>query len=139
MRAAPKVVSFAQVCAVGRATPVPFVEPSPQHVGLIMFTSGSTGKPKGVMLKHSSIVAAVAGLEDYFCAQVSNASTYKVDMLLLLLLFLSLSPSLACTPAHSQHTPCRSRAGLRVKPAAVASGLYLRRVPVPVSALCPPG
>jgi long-chain acyl-CoA synthetase len=65
-----QVVSYAGVLALGKASPCPFAEPSPQHVGLIMFTSGSTGKPKGVMLKQSSIVAAVAGLEDFFCDQV---------------------------------------------------------------------
>jgi long-chain acyl-CoA synthetase len=42
-----------------------YSEPTPEHVGLIMYTSGSTGKPKGVMLKHSAIVAAIAGLENH--------------------------------------------------------------------------
>ena len=70
-----QVLSFSAVMGLGRSQPVPFAEPTPQHLGLIMFTSGSTGTPKGVMLKHSSIVAAVAGLEDYFCAGVSQRAT----------------------------------------------------------------
>ena len=52
-----------------------YSEPTPEHVGLIMYTSGSTGKPKGVMLKHSAIVAAVAGLGT--CQFIDRSTFYS--------------------------------------------------------------
>ncbi|CAL9731954.1 long-chain-fatty-acid--CoA ligase 1 [Monosporozyma unispora] len=36
--------------------------PRPEDLSCIMYTSGSTGDPKGVVLKHSNIVAGVAGV-----------------------------------------------------------------------------
>jgi long-subunit acyl-CoA synthetase (AMP-forming) len=40
------IVSMANVIAAGASNPCDMVEPSPDHIGLIMYTSGSTGKPK---------------------------------------------------------------------------------------------
>jgi len=74
-----QTLSFGAVVALGQAQPFAFSEPAPEHVGLIMYTSGSTGKPKGVMLTHSSIVAAAAGLEDYFCGMGSVRATCETD------------------------------------------------------------
>jgi len=34
----------------------------PSDVAVIMYTSGSTGKPKGVVMKHSNLVAGIAGM-----------------------------------------------------------------------------
>ena len=55
----------AVVASAGSTTDNDYSPPTAEHVGLIMYTSGSTGKPKGVMLKHSAIVAAVAGIENW--------------------------------------------------------------------------
>jgi long-chain acyl-CoA synthetase len=74
-----QVLSMAAVMDLGRRNPIGYAEPTPEHVGLIMYTSGSTGKPKGVMLKNSSIVASMAGLEDYFCSSVGNRATNEFD------------------------------------------------------------
>ncbi|WPH04741.1 Hypothetical protein R9X50_00763600 [Acrodontium crateriforme] len=38
------------------------VPPSADSLACIMYTSGSTGAPKGVLLKHSTIIAAIAGI-----------------------------------------------------------------------------
>lgn len=57
-----------------------YSEPTAEHVGLIMYTSGSTGKPKGVMLKHSAIVAAIAGLENHLNRDgLSHRATSEAD------------------------------------------------------------
>jgi long-chain acyl-CoA synthetase len=73
------VLAMADVVALGVASPCAFEPPTPDHVGVIMYTSGSTGKPKGVMLKHSALVASVAGLEDYFCGAVGPRATSPDD------------------------------------------------------------
>jgi len=73
-----QVLSMSAVMELGRRNPVPYADPTPEHIGLIMYTSGSTGKPKGVMLKHSSIVASMAGLEDYFM-ELSPRATNEYD------------------------------------------------------------
>jgi long-chain acyl-CoA synthetase len=39
------------------------VPPNPEDLMCIMYTSGSTGPPKGVLLKHSTVVAAIAGVD----------------------------------------------------------------------------
>ncbi|KAJ4418914.1 long-chain fatty acid-CoA ligase [Gnomoniopsis sp. IMI 355080] len=57
-----KVISFDDLKNLGeenRSEPVP---PKADDLCCIMYTSGSTGTPKGVPLKHSNVVAAVAGV-----------------------------------------------------------------------------
>lgn len=59
-----KFVSFDELVAIGNKAhneidPHP---PKPEDLSCIMYTSGSTGDPKGVTLKHSNIVAGVAGV-----------------------------------------------------------------------------
>jgi len=77
-----KIISMEQVIEAGKANPCDMVEPSPDHIGLIMYTSGSTGKPKGVMLKHSAITASIGSLEGYFenlsprATTIDNQETY---------------------------------------------------------------
>jgi long-chain acyl-CoA synthetase len=39
------------------------VPPNPEDLMCIMYTSGSTGPPKGVLLKHSTVVSAIAGVD----------------------------------------------------------------------------
>ncbi|CCD27265.1 uncharacterized protein NDAI_0K00740 [Naumovozyma dairenensis CBS 421] len=36
--------------------------PKPEDLSCIMYTSGSTGDPKGVVLKHSNVIAGIAGV-----------------------------------------------------------------------------
>ncbi|CAG8631429.1 4101_t:CDS:2 [Ambispora gerdemannii] len=40
--------------------------PQPEDLCLIMYTSGSTGNPKGVLLKHSNLIATIAGINKLF-------------------------------------------------------------------------
>jgi len=61
-----KVLSVDEVIKMGSGEPVKFNPPTPDHVAVIMYTSGSTGKPKGVIIKHSSMVASVAGIGKKF-------------------------------------------------------------------------
>lgn len=56
------VMSFEELRELGKANPVEPVPPKPEDLCCIMYTSGSTGTPKGVPLKHSNVVAAVAGV-----------------------------------------------------------------------------
>lgn len=57
-----EVMSFDELRALGKENPVEPVPPKPEDLCCIMYTSGSTGTPKGVPLKHSNVVAAVAGV-----------------------------------------------------------------------------
>jgi len=70
-----RVLSMEEVVNMGKSAGMEPSPPTPDHVGLIMYTSGSTGKPKGVMLKQSTICAGIAGLENYFCENVSDRAT----------------------------------------------------------------
>jgi long-chain acyl-CoA synthetase len=56
------VISFKDLEKLGRENPVDPVPPAPEDLCCIMYTSGSTGTPKGVPLKHSNVIAAVAGV-----------------------------------------------------------------------------
>lgn len=57
-----KVISFDELRKLGEDNPEEPVPPKPEDLCCIMYTSGSTGTPKGVPLKHSNVVAAVAGV-----------------------------------------------------------------------------
>ncbi|KAF3767740.1 acetyl-CoA synthetase-like protein [Cryphonectria parasitica EP155] len=57
-----KVLSFEDLRKSGEENPVDPVPPKPEDLCCIMYTSGSTGTPKGVPLKHSNVVASVAGV-----------------------------------------------------------------------------
>lgn len=59
-----KFYSFDEIISIGKSAineidPRP---PKPDDLSCIMYTSGSTGDPKGVVLKHSNIIAGVAGV-----------------------------------------------------------------------------
>ncbi|KAK8090566.1 hypothetical protein PG994_000071 [Apiospora phragmitis] len=56
------VLSFKELEKMGKENPYEPVPPHPDDLCCIMYTSGSTGTPKGVPLKHSNVVAAVAGV-----------------------------------------------------------------------------
>merc|ERR1719204_1929011 len=60
-----RAMSFDEVLASGAGKPK-FSAPTPEHLAVIMYTSGSTGKPKGVMIKHSCMVASIAGVGNKF-------------------------------------------------------------------------
>lgn len=57
-----KVISFDDLKKLGEENPSEPVPPQADDLCCIMYTSGSTGTPKGVPLKHSNVVAAVAGV-----------------------------------------------------------------------------
>jgi long-chain acyl-CoA synthetase len=54
--------SFKEFMELGEELVEP-VPPNPEDLMCIMYTSGSTGPPKGVLLKHSTVVAAIAGVD----------------------------------------------------------------------------
>ncbi|KAL1861425.1 hypothetical protein VTK73DRAFT_7117 [Phialemonium thermophilum] len=56
------VLGFEELRKLGEENPVDPVPPKPEDLCCIMYTSGSTGTPKGVPLKHSNVVAAIAGV-----------------------------------------------------------------------------
>eukprot|EP00879_Flechtneria_rotunda_P004637 GHRR01004896.1.p1 GENE.GHRR01004896.1~~GHRR01004896.1.p1 ORF type:complete len:595 (+),score=137.38 GHRR01004896.1:491-2275(+) len=60
-----KVLSFDEVEVMGRKQIVPPEPPAPSDLSTIMYTSGTTGNPKGVMITHASLVAAIAGCNQY--------------------------------------------------------------------------
>ncbi|KAE9381137.1 acetyl-CoA synthetase-like protein [Stipitochalara longipes BDJ] len=60
------VLSFEELRQLGESNPVPATPPKPDDLACIMYTSGSGGTPKGVELKHSNVVAAVAGGDSVF-------------------------------------------------------------------------
>ncbi|KAF1948834.1 acetyl-CoA synthetase-like protein [Byssothecium circinans] len=58
-----KVISFDELLGLGREHPTEPVAPKPEDLACIMYTSGSTGTPKGVLIKHSNVIAAIAGVD----------------------------------------------------------------------------
>lgn len=57
-----EVISFDALRLLGEENPSEPVPPDAEDLCCIMYTSGSTGTPKGVPLKHTNVVAAVAGV-----------------------------------------------------------------------------
>jgi len=56
------ILSFEELRQIGESNPVAPVPPHPEDLCCIMYTSGSTGTPKGVPIKHSAVVASIAGV-----------------------------------------------------------------------------
>ncbi|MED6138343.1 Long chain acyl-CoA synthetase 9, chloroplastic [Stylosanthes scabra] len=57
-----RVLSFAEVKALGGRVMVEADLPLPADVAVIMYTSGSTGMPKGVMMTHANMVATISAV-----------------------------------------------------------------------------
>ena len=56
------ILKFEELRKLGESNPVDPVPPNPDDLCCIMYTSGSTGPPKGVPLKHSAVLASIAGV-----------------------------------------------------------------------------
>ena len=56
------VLSFEELRQLGEDNPVDPVPPAADDLCCIMYTSGSTGPPKGVLIKHSAVLASIAGV-----------------------------------------------------------------------------
>ena len=56
------ILSFDELRQLGESNPVDPVTPEPDDLCCIMYTSGSTGPPKGVPMRHSAVVASIAGV-----------------------------------------------------------------------------
>ena len=56
------ILSFDELRQLGEKNPADPVPPKPDDLCCIMYTSGSTGTPKGVPLKHSAVLASIAGV-----------------------------------------------------------------------------
>lgn len=56
------ILSFEELRQLGENNPVDPVPPAADDLCCIMYTSGSTGPPKGVLMKHSAVIASIAGV-----------------------------------------------------------------------------
>ena len=56
------ILSFEELRQLGEDNPVDPVPPAADDLCCIMYTSGSTGPPKGVLMKHSAVIASIAGV-----------------------------------------------------------------------------
>ena len=56
------ILSFEELRKLGEDNPADKVPPKPDDLCCIMYTSGSTGPPKGVPIKHSAVLASIAGV-----------------------------------------------------------------------------
>mmetsp|Transcript_8992 Transcript_8992/g.21036 ORF Transcript_8992/g.21036 Transcript_8992/m.21036 type:complete len:766 (-) Transcript_8992:88-2385(-) len=70
----PKVLSWAEVIELGKATPFEPTPPTPESLAVLMYTSGSTGDPKGVMVRHKHLVAFVGGVAIQFGSLLKEGS-----------------------------------------------------------------
>ncbi|KAG9249287.1 long-chain-fatty-acid-CoA ligase-like protein [Calycina marina] len=57
-----KVLKYEELRKLGESNMIPPTPPGPEDLCCIMYTSGSGGTPKGVPIKHSSVVASIAGI-----------------------------------------------------------------------------
>lgn len=69
-----ELLSWAELEDLGRKNQVPFDEPSPDDLAVIMYTSGSTGNPKGVMIAHKNLMACIAGVSQRI--SLTHSDTY---------------------------------------------------------------
>lgn len=56
------ILSFEELRQLGENNPIDPVPPAADDLCCIMYTSGSTGPPKGVLIKHSAVIASIAGV-----------------------------------------------------------------------------
>ena len=56
------MMSFEELRQLGEKHPIDPVPPAADDLCCIMYTSGSTGAPKGVLMKHSAVIASIAGV-----------------------------------------------------------------------------
>lgn len=67
-----KVYSLHDIFSLGEANKIEASPPKPSSVAVVMYTSGSTGTPKGVVIRHSALVAVMAGCSDLFQAVIDD-------------------------------------------------------------------
>lgn len=80
-----RVVTMAEVEALGRARPRPYHAPKPDDIVTVNYTSGTTGFPKGVVLTHAMAVAAASCAmvivqlkrEDVICSYLPLAHIFE--------------------------------------------------------------
>ncbi|MCJ1391685.1 long-chain fatty acid-CoA ligase [Xylographa bjoerkii] len=70
------IMSFEELRSLGEEHPVAPEPPGPEDLCAIFYTSGSTGLPKGVPVKHSAVVAAVAGLDSIIGDYLGAGDSY---------------------------------------------------------------
>lgn len=56
------IISSDDLMKLGQSSKFDVVPPRPSDVAVVMYTSGSTGKAKGVVMRHSQLVAGIAGM-----------------------------------------------------------------------------
>ncbi|KXH43236.1 long-chain-fatty-acid-CoA ligase [Colletotrichum nymphaeae SA-01] len=71
-----QILSFSQLCQVGRSKMSEPVQPDREDLCAIYYTSGSTGIPKGVPVKHKAAVAAVTGLDSVIGDYLSPSDSF---------------------------------------------------------------
>ncbi|KAK1702959.1 hypothetical protein BDP67DRAFT_610081 [Colletotrichum lupini] len=71
-----QILSFSQLCQVGRSKMSEPVPPDREDLCAIYYTSGSTGIPKGVPVKHKAVVAAVTGLDSVIGDYLSSSDSF---------------------------------------------------------------
>jgi long-chain acyl-CoA synthetase len=71
MDAGLRPLTFDDVIALGRASPLPHRKPTPDSIYVLSYTSGTTGSPKGAMITHRNIVSEVDCIKQ-LCAFTST-------------------------------------------------------------------